>query len=262
MRSAIVAGLSLWMFGIAGGAPAQDADKKDFSKWSEKEAQKVLSNSAWSKRMTLTEQVTDTYRGDPNARAAMGSPKETVDGPRGYGMARDSGVAGDKELYHAYVARLYSALPVRQAYVRLLQIKNGYDRMSAEQKRSFDEKNAAILNADMSDKIVVTVEFTSNDRNLNIEVAQRLRQLTKDLLQQSAFLITDRVGRVALVDYIPSTGDDLGVKLVFPRARNGEPVVRPGDREIKLEFFVPGTEHKLYIVWKTKDLTRNGAQLY
>jgi hypothetical protein len=147
---------------------------------------------------------------------------------------------------------------VRQAYVRLLQFKNGYDRMSADQKQASDEKYAALLNADMSEKIIVSVEFSSNDRNLNIEVNQRLRQATAELLRQSAYLITERVGRVALETYEPPASGETSARLIFPRTLNGEPVVRPGDREFKLEFFVPGTDHKVYIVWNIKDLRRNG----
>jgi hypothetical protein len=232
-----------------------------YLKWTAKDARRVLSDSPWARPTNLTEHVTDTYRGGESG-ASMGNPRETVDGPRGYGMARDSGINGEKEVHYAYVARLFSALPIRQAHVRLAQLRAGYDRMSEDQKRSFDDRQGALLKADMKDVIVVSVEFSTNDPNLRVEISQRLRQATRDLLQQSAYLITDRKGRIPLQAYLPPDAEDLGARLVFPRNVGGEPVVLPRDNEIRLEFFVPGAGQKVYVTWKVKDLTRNGTLLF
>jgi hypothetical protein len=87
--------------------------------------------------MTIAQPVTDTYRGSNTGGL---NPREAVDGPRGYGLSRDAGVAGDKEHFHAYTVRFYSALPVRQAHIRLLQIKDKYDQMAPDQERSMPGK--------------------------------------------------------------------------------------------------------------------------
>jgi hypothetical protein len=242
---------------LAGYVPAQD---NSYLKWTVKEAQRMLSDSPWARPMNLTEHVTDTYRGGDSG-ASPGSPRETVDGPPGYGMVPDSGVSGEKDLHCTFVARLFSALPIRQAYLRLAQIRAGYDRMSEDQKRAFDESHSALLKADVKDTIVVSVDFSTNDPNLRVEISQQLRLANKDQLQRSAYLITDRRGRIPLQAYIPPDSQHVGARLIFPRSINGEPVVLQGDNEIKLEFFVPGTSQKVYVAWKIKDLTRNNRLL-
>jgi hypothetical protein len=238
------------------GLQAQGPGDQAYLKWSQKDVQRILTDSPWAKQMTIAQPVTDTYRGSDTGGL---NPREAIDGPRGYGLARDAGVAGDKEHFHAYTVRFYSAMPIRQAHVRFLQIKSKYEQMTPDEKRSFEQKYAYLLGADVSKDIVISLEFVSNDQNLNLEVNQKLRQATKDLLLQSAFLISDRMGRIPLRDYNPPAEDGTGAKLIFPRTIQGEPVVIARDRNAKLEFFVPGTDHKLFITWKIKDLTKNGV---
>ncbi len=237
----------------------QKSADRPFTKWSLKETQKILTDSPWAKQMTLTEAVTDTYRSGTIDGLNL---RETTEGRRGYGISKDAGVAGDKEHYHTYTVRFYSALPVRQAHLRLLQINSKYDLMTPDQKRSFDEKYSYLLDMDVSRDIVISLEFVSNDQNLNLEVNQRLRQATKDLLVQSAYLISDRMNRVPLQAYIPPADDGTGAKLVFPRTVQGEPVIIARDREAKLEFFPPGTDQKVYVTWKIKDLVKSGVPIF
>jgi hypothetical protein len=243
---------------LTGAVAAQD---NSYLKWTAKEARRLLSDSPWAKPMNVTEHVPD-----PNPRtetvAAVGNPRDTADRPRVEPMPPESGISAEKETHCTYVARLFSALPVRQAHVRLAQIRAGYDRMSDDQKRSFDEKHAALLNVDVKDTIIVAIEFSTTDPNLRVDISQRLRQATRDRLKQSAYLITDHKGRIPLQAYIPPNSDDVGARLSFPRSINGEPVVLPDDDDIKLEFFVPGTSQKVYVTWKVKDLTRNGKPVF
>jgi len=239
-----------------------------------KEAKQILSESPWSKKTTFLAWTTIPAL-DQEAAKMKGNegPRMVIDGPRGYGADKGSGIHGEKELYYTYTCRLYSALPVRQAYVRTFQERSKYDRMSPEQQRMFDDRVSPFLRADTSKEIVVSVELDSNDRGMLMEVERRLREATLETLRGSAesptgeipeqapYLISAHLGRVGLKAYYPPSEDGTGAKLVFPREIDGEPVVLSKDKEVKLEFIVPGSSHKLYIVWKIEDLMCNGQPL-
>jgi hypothetical protein len=223
--------------------------EKPFTRWNDRQVQAMLNDSPWARQMTLASQSVDATPAASPADSQMGSPRGLVSGGRGYGQDKGSGISGEKEQFYGYTVRLFSALPIRQAYVRNYQIVNRYDRMSREEKQAFDARFSRALNLDTSDQIIVAIHFSSNDRQTAMEVDRQLKQVTFELLKQSAYLIGDRVGRVPLKGYFPPSPDGTGAKLIFPRYVNAEPVVGAQDRELKLEFFVPGTEHKVFVTW-------------
>ncbi|RPI26979.1 MAG: hypothetical protein EHM61_10060 [Acidobacteria bacterium] len=240
----------------------------------DKEAKKILADSPWSKT-TIFLGSTRISALDQEAAAMKGNegPRGVIDAARGYGGDKGSGIHGEKELHYTYTCRLYSALPVRQAYVRMWQTRSKYDNFSPEQQRLFDDRVSPFLRADTSKEIVVSIELQSNDRRTLMEVGRRLREATRETLRENAgsptgeipeqapYLISDHLGRVSLKAYYPPSEDGTGAKLVFPREIDGEPVVLPKDKEVKLEFLVPGSGHKLYIAWKIEDLMCDGQPL-
>jgi len=252
-------GIALISALLASPLLADDTCREPFSEWNAKQARKILTDSPWARQMTLAN-IAQSSSLDENAaggQSGMGSPRAAVDPPRGYGADKGSGVHGEKEIFYAYTVRLFSAQPVRQAYHRLSQLDKDYDRMAPEAKQEFDTRMIQALAVDPQD-IVVTVDFNSNDRKLLMEVNRQLRQATRDTLNQKAYLISDHLGRVYLKNYLPPSSDGTGAKLVFPRLVDGEPVVLPKDTQVKLEFIVPGADHKVYIEWKVKDLICDG----
>jgi len=241
--------------------------------WNQNQAKAIVNESAWSKKMTLAVIPKNSSLNQAALELPSGGadPRLAVDPPRGYGADKGSGVYGEKELYYSYSVRLFSALPVRRAYVRLVQLRDKYDRMSLQDKSSYDKRFDPVLSLDTSEEIIVAVDLQSNDRQLAMEVFRQLNQATRNSLSQYAYLITDHRGRIPLKDYAPPSADGTGAKLIFPRNINGEPVVLSQDKELKLEFVVPGTSrpddidctgcHKVYIVWKVKDLLCDGQLL-
>ncbi len=244
-------------------AYGEDACSKSYTKWNQEYSQKLLDNSPWSKPFVLARvhsqaegyQREDVVH-DPNAGARSLTEKD-----RNWGMDRGHGVAGEKELYDAYTLRLFSALPVRQAFVRLFQILNHYEKMPPGLKQQLDQKFAQALGMDMSDQIVVTVSFSATDQEVSREVDRQLRQATADSLKSRAYLITEHGGRTQLKDYYPPSNDGAGAKIVFPRLVNGQPIVNSGDRELRFEFTVPGPEQKIFVIWNVKDLLCEGQIL-
>ncbi len=244
---------------LAAPLTADDACHRPYSQWAAKEARQMLTDSAWAKQMTLAH-IAQSSSLDENAgggQSGMGSPRTAVDPPRGYGADKGSGMHGEKEIFYSYTVRFFSAQPVRQAYLRLTQLDKGYDRMSPDAKREFDARIVQAFPVSLPD-IVVAIDFASNDRKLLMEVNRQLRQATRDTLNQQVYLISDHIGRIYLKDYFPPSSDGTGAKLVFPRLVDGEPVVLAKDKLVKLEFMVPGTNHKVYIEWTVKDLICDG----
>ncbi len=240
-------------------AYAQKGCQESFTKWNEDQAVKILTESAWAKQMALG---SPAYASERQARVEGTDKGFTIGDDRtlsgnSRGMDRGMGRAGEKDLIHSYTVRLFSALPIRQAFVRLFQIKNNYEKMPSEQRSRLDAQFDQALGMDVSRIIVVTVSLNSNDRELNMEVDRQLHQATTGSLKQEAYLIADK-RRVALEEYRAPSGDGAGAKLVFPRMLDGKPVVESTTDELKLEFFVPGVKHKIYVEWKVKDLLCNG----
>lgn len=220
------------------GLIAKDFWEEPFREWSRNEVLKMLQDSPWSNQVILTSQ-----------RAG-----------------RDSrNIAGEMEIYNAYTVRLFTALPVRQAYVRMMQIMNNYDSLSEAEQATFDKRFEPALNMDTSQQIIVNLDFETNDRQASMEVNRQLKQSSADQLRQRVYLISDRLGRVQIEQYFQPSQDGTGAKFVFPRQVDGQPVVSPEDDELKFEFFVPGThdpaagaEHKVFTVWDVEDLMFEG----
>ena len=73
--------------------------------------------------------------------------------------------------------RLHSALPIRQALVRLRQIQAGYDKMDQKQRTDFDKATAGFLNCVICQKfyVVTLTRFVDSSRQSVEEgVFQRL----------------------------------------------------------------------------------------
>ena len=222
--SAVTAGLL-----ISGMLWAKDVWEKPFGKWNQKDAKKILNDSPWAEEYVRT-------------RAIAG---------------KGSGIGGEKELYDTVTVRYFTSLPVRHAYYRLIQLVNRYDEFNDEQKRLFQERFSAILRLDTSSQIIVAMEFSSNDRQLNLRLERFLNTTTKERFKQNATLISDRLGRVELAGYYPPSPDGTGTKFVFPREIDGQPVVSREDKEVKIELILPEIGRVL-VSKKIKDMIYEG----
>ena len=208
--------------------------EKPYKTWKYDNVEKMLSESPWSGIVTYTSQ-----RQGRNTR----------------------NVGGEMELYNQYTVRFFTALPVRQGYVRMFQIMNKYDEMSKEDQKAFDQKFAPALR-DFKDEVIINMDFASNDPNARMEVDRRLKQIKAEQLKQSVFLITDQFGRIELKAYYPPSPDGTGAKFVFPRKIDGKEIMSPNDKEVKFELWVPGTGQKVFHVWKVKDMKLDGKLYY
>jgi hypothetical protein len=204
---------------FAAALSAKDFWEEPFDKWSREQVMRMLSDSPWAQSETFT---------------------GTVD-------AKDAGLRGEKELYWRFTIRFFSALPVREAYVRMARLMNNYDQMSAEQRQELDKRFQRALSLDVTDRVIVSIDYDSNNPDAMREYRQMFEQLTADRLKQSVYLITRRLGRVELREYFPPSADGTGAKFVFPRTVNGQPVFMPEDKEIRFDFELPRPTSNFHI---------------
>lgn len=210
--------------------------ERSFTEWKRDQVLKLLGDSPWAKQVVLTSQV--------SGRGLEGTAR--------------AGSRGERESYYVYTVRFFSALPVRHAYVRMMQIMNDYDEMPPAEQRAFDAQFSRALTMDTSGEIIVALEFGTNDRPTGMDVERVLKTTTAEQLKQNVFLISDRLGRVDLLSYFPPAPDGTGAKFIFPRRVDGKEVVVHDDRDVKFEFYVPGVDHKVLATWKVADLIYQG----
>ncbi len=213
---------------LTSAVPAKDKFyEKPFNQWKKGDVFKVLNDSPWAKQQTFA--------------SAVGG--------------KGSGVGGEKELFSQYTIRFFSARPVREAYVRMMQLMNNYDSMSKEQKAAFDVRMAKPLAMDFGDEIIVAGEFATNDPEKRMSIDRELKQKTAEEFKQSVYLISDRLGQVQIKAYYPPSPDGTGFKFVFPRTVDGKPLVSAEDKEVTFKWWF---WDQLTISYKVKDMMHNG----
>lgn len=177
---------------------------KPWVEWSKKDAQKILDNSPWSQTQTETDTSEMFYNpqamGDTRNREAQGATNQAT-----------------SVKFHI---RLFSARPIRQAYVRLLELSQAEmaDASAAEKRRAW-------ANLVASDSIIVTVSCESNDRRYLGRVMQSFSSAVTSVLRNSVYLERKDGKRVFLGEYVPPGKDLFGARFIFPRMIDGEPFV-------------------------------------
>jgi hypothetical protein len=241
-RSRVLLGAFYVLF-LAICVVAQDFLSEPFEKWESKHVNRIISDSPWSQNQTISTPLT----------------------------GKGSGLQGEREIYNKFTVRFFSARPVREAYVRMMQILNKYDEMPSAQRLEFDSRFKRALNMDVSDRVIVALDFASNDPDANREMKQFLANARTDTIKQSVYLICHRTGRVELREYFPPSSDGTGAKFVFPRLVNGTPVIAPGDKDVRFEFDVPvidriaggqSNRNKLLVNFKVDKMVYKGELSY
>lgn len=184
-------------------APAQEFwAKKDWHSWSAEECKKILENSPWSQ-----------------GRIFGGEAYSTP------------GTAASEIIY---TAQLWSALPVRQAAVRGAQLHPSFDKLSEAERQALRERHAKVIDTDFSERVVVKVLYSVRAQTIGQELSMYFRTRAQGNWRQDTLLVTS-AGQVPVseVRVAPEGGE---FQLIFPRNKNGKPIIHPGDEEFHLEF--------------------------
>lgn len=215
-------------------------ETKPPDEWSQRDCQKMLTNSPWAKELSLV---------GVNYSQLGGAASSDSQAP-----------------YITYTIRLNSAEPVRQAAVRQIKILNNYDSLPTEKKQEFDRSIHAFLAGPPSEYVVATVSFETNNRDFLRDLLRHWQTQTTDLLQNSAFLSGSKGDKVRLAQFVPVQGANQEFQFVFPRSVDGKEVLQPDDKALRLEFDYPQIGNlgngKGFIEFKTDKMKVNNEVVY
>lgn len=215
-----VAALTLLSIGLLTASGEDFWVKKDWTQWSKEDCKRMLENSPWAKNWSVE-------------RSNNGAA------PPGISGAARAGSAGDAKEEIAYTAQLWSAMPIRQALLRQEQIQKKYDKMIDEEKKAFDARVEDMLGRHYDDVIVVHVEYGSNIQPYAHALANYWQRIPSESVPVTLFLITERDERIIPVKFESPKSGTYEFFAYFPRFIGNEPVVRPGDKNLRLNFRNP-----------------------
>ncbi|HSL54397.1 MAG TPA: hypothetical protein VK868_08375 [Pyrinomonadaceae bacterium] len=220
---------------MAAGSVAGQKKLKPWKEWSKADAQKILNDSPWAHL-----QVDQDFQ---EASPLTRPPDPSVDTR----LRQNDGMT--------YGIRIFSARPVRQAFVRMIQL----------QKKDLPPDTVARLNsfaeATSDDSIIIAVTIENPDANMLGKAMQIVRNATAVRIRNTTFLERNDGKRVFLEEYTPPGGDGFGARFIFPRMVDGQPFLNP---ELNTVRFVSnlGNSVEMNMTYKVKDMMLDGKLEY
>jgi len=220
---------------IAAGSIAGQKQVKSWKEWPKTDAQKVLNDSPWAHLQVDQDFVEPT----PLTR-----PRDPSVDTR---LKQNEGMT--------YGIRFFSARPVRQAFVRIIQL----------QRKDLAPEMVSRLNtfaeAASEDSIIIAVTVENPDANMLGKAMQIVRNATTATLKNSTYLERSDGKRVFLEEYTPPGRDGFGARFIFPRLLDGKPFLSP---EFTIVRFVSDLDSsiKLHMTYKVKDMMIDGKLEY
>ncbi|HEV2494988.1 MAG TPA: hypothetical protein VG204_18145 [Terriglobia bacterium] len=230
-RSILVAGLVI-LTGL-GLLRAKDKNSwwdEPFTSWNQAQTAKMFNESPWVQMQTYS--------------------SESV-----------QGALGQNETKYQFTVRLFSAQPIRDAYVRMLQLMNNYDTLPPERRQEFDSRVSKIASVDPGDEVVVAVAYACSDPQGSRDLKRFLDTATTATLSQSAFLYTSSAGQIALEKYLPPDAG-IGSRFIYPRTFKGQPILQATDKEMRFQISIPQVGQDLIVGFKPAKMVYKGKSTY
>lgn len=219
--------------------PAQ-WDKKPYTEWTEKDAQKLLNDSPWARTQSFDSPM-ELYKGPQTGR--QGTSTATTARP-------------PDAIHLFFRVRFLSAKPVRQALSRMIELKQkaGVKEEMAEQLKQF-------ASGEFLEYIVVAVTSDASDAGSNAQQAAALLRRNNAELKNTTFLEIKGGKRLFLQEFQPARPDGFGARFIFQRLIDGKPFITPESEEI--HFVAPLSDtYKLDRRFKIKDMMYEGKLEY
>ncbi len=221
---------------MAAGSVVGQKKLKPWTEWSKEDAQKVLKDSPWAHQQV-----------DQDFIEANPLKPNSIDSSTDARLKANEGMT--------YNIRFFSARPVRQAFVRLIQLQRkdlAPDMMT--RLNTFAE-------APSEDSIIVAVVVENPDANLLGKAMQIVRNATAVKLKNGTYLERTDGKRVFIEEYTPPGSDGFGARFIFPRMLDGKPFLSEDATMIR---FVSDMDSsiKLNMKYKVKDMMLDGKIEY
>ena len=224
---------TILVFGLGTGAIAAYAQNvwtgKPFTQWSRSDAESVLNDSPWSSHQEVRMQfekekqtAAGSYSGVSSASAA-GSQTE---------------VLSDLPVDFIFTLRLRSALPVRQALVRLKQLESDSKKLSKKDLENFDSQIKGLLECPAcAGNYVVTLSSKSLNRPGADAVYTTFKGGRLADLKRFVFLANERGERRELVHFVAPKVPGEEAVFFFPRLdEKGAPLLTPENKQLLINL--------------------------
>lgn len=234
------------------------AQEKSWEKWTKAEADKVLDHSAWGQTQTDTD-TSEMMYSPTSLSGGTSSTRTSVTGTQtdrqSVNNNRVAQGANNQAISVNYHVRLLSAKPVRQAFMRVIELaQKTPDQELLDGLRSFVQR-------DFSEFIVVAVSFDSTDGRYSGPALQAFSTGTVGTLKNKTYLERRDGKRVFLMDYRAPISDGLGAKFIFPRIVDEKKFVNAESGSFRFYSEVSG-QLKLNVTFKLSDMMYNGQLEY
>ena len=217
---------------------------KPYTKWSAKDIRHLLTESPWGKTTTLRTAIIKQVHRETGQFSDLVGEGEGVPDPT-----------------VEYAVYLRTARPVREALVRQAQFDEKYDEMNDATRKAFDDKWGKFLAADVSDKIIVQVQYSSNTADIDRQLMNFWQNQTAGTLRDLAAMTWPDGQRVAPIAYWAARGAGRDFQLAFPRPKDSR-----DEGAISVEFQNPNIKvegnTRIYTKFQLKDLKYGGKVTY
>ncbi len=228
----------LLAIGLVGSGVRAQKSAKPWTEWSEPEARKLLDDSPWAK----TQAKEDNLNRNP-------LPLTQTD------IQNVDSLGLNAALQSRLQVRFLSAQPIRQAFARIVELKQKNRNPNLKQQlQSFVDRK-------FDDWIVVAVDFDSTETGNPNYLRQAFANATTNSLKYATYLELKGGRRVMLQDYKVPINDGLGAKFIFPRLVNGNPFLASDSGEVR--FYTELTTFiRVNVRFKVAEMMHNGTLEY
>lgn len=232
---------------------------KPWTEWTEKDATKMLTDSAWSQtQKELTDSapssgtsgsaVTTAAENRSSANMVMGDAAKNAESGQNIGQKNVS-------LTMNYYVSFFTAKPVRQAFVRIVELKTPNtppDKVA--ERRTFVDR-------DFGDYVVVTLRMEGSDKKKLGPAMQLLSGADVKALKDTTYLERKDGKRLTLMDYRAPTPESFGAaRFIFPRTLDGKPFIDSTSGEVRVYIELGKT--KVIRRFKVADMMYDGKLEY
>jgi hypothetical protein len=182
-----------------------------WTRWTNEECYAVLNSSPWAYGIFSIDSD------NPNLRAIIGrSSRKFAEG----------------------TIQLRSALPVREALLRQLQIDQKYDVMTAQQKLAFDQQFPVEMSENASDPILLYIEHDGqNNETVDVGSGISMSHTRPSPAREVALKLTDGTLVMPIkTEAIQNDEDQNKYLYSFPRTIVGKPVLSADDQALNFVF--------------------------
>jgi hypothetical protein len=234
---------------FAASAAAQKT--KPWTEWTDKDALKMLTDSAWAQTQTELTDSSQSSSGTAITRAAEN--KRDLDTSKSQESGENVGRSSSALSLKYYVSFL-TAKPVRQAFIRMIELRR--PEMPTEKVAEL----RTFVDRDFGEYVVVTVKVDGTDQKRLGPANQEIATADAEALKTTSYLERKDGKRVALMEYRAPAQDGMGAKFVFPRTLDGKPFLDANSGELRV--FIQVGKTKLNRRFKVADMMYEGKLEY